>query len=300
MIRDLIQRLVYKTSTFIILIALILTGLSLNLAVGSADNLSASRTSSCNGSPDNVIYCGVPSIASLINKYDNGDSRNTASSIQSIYSYFHISSADIHAMNGSNGEETVTLGKVDKNGNVYGAGGKLVARDAITAGRQNIAGSTAKSASGTTFYVRKTSVSFASNSLDAYIIMLKGRFSFAVLVSCGNPVVATSVVEQTPKPVKVHKSVSTKTTSTGSTTIVNETCSNNINNIDEGGTCSSVSTTQPPPNNVTVSSTPTESSQTPASTLVNTGPGDIIGLFAVTTIAGFIVFRIFLSRKLNS
>jgi uncharacterized repeat protein (TIGR01451 family) len=81
-------------------------------------------------------------------------------------------------------------GYVTKTGNVY-ANGELVATGAITAGRSYIAGSTKVTYNGTTFYKRAPSVSFTSSSIKAYVVMVNGKFSHAILASCGNPVVAT-------------------------------------------------------------------------------------------------------------
>lgn len=53
----------------------------------------------------------------------------------------------------------------------------------------------------------------------------------------------------------------------------------------------------PPP--VTPPSTPpTTPPQTPPTTLVNTGPGDVIGIFSAVSVAGALGYRIYLSRRL--
>ncbi|HET8992074.1 MAG TPA: hypothetical protein VFN31_03520 [Candidatus Saccharimonadales bacterium] len=242
MIRNLIQQLVYKTSTFVILTALVLAGLSLNLAVSHADNLSITGRTNCDSNA--VLYCGAKSISSLIDKYTNGDGVNSAASIQHIYSYFNISGSDIRNMNSTTAEEKVVVGKVDKNGDVYDSNNKLVARGAMTAGRQNIAGSTQRSVDGTTFYTRPPSVSFAENSLPAYVVMDNGKFVFAILSSCGNPIMATAIVPvEKPKPVPA-KPTTTATTTTNTTMQATSVCSGNIDNIDngavatQGGNCS--------------------------------------------------------------
>lgn len=51
----------------------------------------------------------------------------------------------------------------------------------------------------------------------------------------------------------------------------------------------------PPPSTPPQTTPP---AQTPPTTLVNTGPGDVIGLFAAVTAAGALGYRIFLSRRL--
>lgn len=138
-----------------------------------------------------VMYCGATSASQLVNKYNTGDGQNSIVSTQNIYNSFGITSADIQAM-----PSTAVAGSVTKSGDVY-VGNQLVATNALTAGRQYIAGSTTRTYGGTTFYARPPSISFLSNSLTAYVVMNNGRFQFAILSVCGNPVVATPV---TPPP----------------------------------------------------------------------------------------------------
>jgi len=59
----------------------------------------------------------------------------------------------------------------------------------MTAGRSDIPGSTKVKYGATTFYERQPNVSFASGSIKAYVVMINGTFRFAILASCGNPVV---------------------------------------------------------------------------------------------------------------
>lgn len=145
-----------------------------------------------------VEYCGAAANASsttasqanIINKYKTGDGKNTAASIQHIYNYFGISTAEVGSL-GITGK----LGTVTKAGDVV-LNGKVVANNAITAGRQDIAGSTKVVSAGTTFFVRKPSVSFNSNSLSAYVVVDKdGVFQYAIIASCANPVKATPTVK---------------------------------------------------------------------------------------------------------
>lgn len=131
-----------------------------------------------------VINCGG-SVSSIISKYDRGDGRNSASSIQHIYSYFGISSAQVHAMTTTSRE-----GYVTKSGDVY-VGGQLVATNALTAGRSFMPGSNRVTYLGTTFYTRTPSVSFRSGQLSAAVVMKDGVFQYAILHACGNPVKAT-------------------------------------------------------------------------------------------------------------
>lgn len=154
-----------------------------------------------------VIYCGADSTQALLSKYDSGDGHNSVKSVHDIYSYFGIESGDVQAMN-----PAAVSGSVNSNGNVYidGTAGP-VASGAITAGRQDIAGSTTVTSNGTTFYSRPPSVSFRSASLAAYVVMKDGVFQFAIIASCANPVRATP----TPKPAPpAPQPVTTTTTPT--------------------------------------------------------------------------------------
>lgn len=132
-----------------------------------------------------VMFCGALTASSVVSKYKNGDSRNSAGSIHNIFSSFGISSSDIDAL-----PANAIAGHVTKGGDVF-AGNTLVATGAMTGGRQSMPGSTKVSAGGTTFYKRSPSVSFRSDSLKAYIVMKNGVFDFAILAACGNPVTAT-------------------------------------------------------------------------------------------------------------
>ena len=109
--------------------------------------------------------------------------------------------------------KTAEVGSVTKSGEVI-LDGKVVATKAVTAGRLNISGSTKHTNNGTVYYTRPPSVSFLNNSLSAYVVMDNGKFKYAVLISCGNPVVGTpKVVTPTPTPTK--KPTPTPTTPPG-------------------------------------------------------------------------------------
>jgi hypothetical protein len=155
-------------------------------------NMASADSQNCDANA--VIWCGAGSVGSLQNSYSNGDTHNKAYSIQDIYNWFGISSGDINSM----GSYEVN-GYVTKTGDVY-ANGKLVATGALTAGRQNIAGSTQRKYGATTFYTRTPSVSFLDSQLSAMVDMQNGKFQFAILNSCGNPIKANAVAQPAPKP----------------------------------------------------------------------------------------------------
>ncbi len=77
-------------------------------------------------------------------------------------------------------------------------GGKVVAQNVYTFGRENIPGSQALSGGA---WQRHPSVSFRSASIPAYVYMVNGQFKWAVVKTCGNPVIGTpTYTPPTPTP----------------------------------------------------------------------------------------------------
>lgn len=151
----------------------------------SAVNLS-SAAKDCDANA--VMYCGASTTSELQTKY------KASASVQTIYAHFGISAAEVNAMG-----DTAVAGSVTKSGTVL-VGSKVVAKNALTGGRQNIAGSTKVTKNGVTFYTRTPSVSFQSSSLPAFVVMKDGVFQFAILAACGNPVKATPITKPPVKP----------------------------------------------------------------------------------------------------
>jgi PKD domain len=220
--------------------------LGLKLPVAQAQNISINTAMDCDSNA--VIWCGAGSVNQLIGKYRGGDGRNSADSIHNIFNFFGISAADINSMNTD--AVKVEAGQVSKAGNVFDGSGTVVATDAITGGRDNIAGSTRVTSNGTVFFTRPPSVSFASDRLSAYVVTVNGKFSFAILASCGNAVKATPKVTPpaptppkpqpappTPAPTPPAPTPPPATTSicSGNTT---NTSSNNSGGTAQGGNCS--------------------------------------------------------------
>jgi hypothetical protein len=198
-------------------------------------NASGGQAAAADCDSNAVIRCGVSSVSGLVSKYDND------ASVRHIYnaSPFNISSADIHAMSGDS-----QMGSVSSNGDVS-VNGRVVATGATTAGRESMSnscgGSTRHTNGGTTFFTRAPCVSFASSPLSAFVVMKNGVFQFAILTSCGNPVVAhpktpppapkpTPKPTPTPKPKVIIKKVQPKQT--------NKVCSGNTTNVNNGGIAS--------------------------------------------------------------
>jgi len=163
-----------------VLVTTLIAGGALFSSAAHAENLSFNTVTDCDANA--VIRCGSVTTAQLISRYNNGTSTNSAKSIHDIYSSFGISSSDIQTIG-----TTAVAGRVTKSGAVFINGtSTAVATGAVTAGRQNIAGSTAVTRNGTTFFKRTPSVSFQSNSLAAFVVMKNGTFQFAVLAACAN------------------------------------------------------------------------------------------------------------------
>jgi hypothetical protein len=205
-----------------------------------------------------VIRCGALSPEEL-------NVRMGQSGVAAAYSCFGIADSDIATI-----EKTAVPGWVTKSGQVK-IGNRVVASGAVTAGRQNMAGSTAIHCDGHTFYERPPRVSFASNSLTAFVVMDSAHhFRFAVIASCGNPVMATPVstvvkkIKPTPPPVVLAQ-------------------------------------TQTQSQTVTVNSPPAVISPGPASqpVLPNTGPGNIVMIGAVSAIMATAGRYLYLYRRFN-
>lgn len=144
-----------------------------------------------------IMWCGAYSKSELLNKLAKGDGHNSAANLQGIYRTYSVDLAEINA---------ATNGSVTKDGKVI-VDGKTVATGAKSIGRQNIPGSTPENG----VWIRPTSVSFKSPSLEAFVYMKDGQFQWAVLKACGNIATATPVPQPKPKPVPVTPAKPTPT-----------------------------------------------------------------------------------------
>ncbi len=187
----------FKRQEFVIIPVGLMMVLVIGLSVFTIPVAALNLPTSCNDATNEVLWCGAATPQQVEADYIGGDGHNSAISIQNIYSAFDISSADINSM-----QATAVAGSVTKSGNVI-VNGNIVATNALTAGRQSIPGSTAETYNGTTFYERPPSVSFLADSLTAFVVMTGNHFDFAILSSCGNPVVGTAT---TPLPTPVPTS----------------------------------------------------------------------------------------------
>lgn len=256
--------------------AAVAVAFAISITGGTAYAASPTFNSTRDCDANAIMYCGAMSATELQDKYAK------EASIATVYDYFGIRKADVADLNNS-----AVAGKVTKDG-IVTVNGKTVAKDALTAGRHNITGSTKVTTDGATFYTRSPKVSFKSAQIDAFVVLdSKGKFQYAILAACGNPVSATNTVTP-PKPTPVTPPTTpvtpTKPTPTPPTTPTTPT----------------VPTTPTPETPVT----PGKGVETPApemapvAELPKTGAASTLALFAASTVVGSLAYRLLLKRRL--
>lgn len=277
----------YKKRLVVAVIALMMClGLVISPTVSA---ISIGGPSDCDNNA--IINCGAHSTAALKQAY------NSSAYVQKVFAYFGISGADM-----ANLASTDVAGRVTKDGKVFVDGqSQAVATNAVTGGRQNIAGSNAVNFQGAVFYARPPSVSFQQASLPAFVSMKNGSFQFAVIASCGNAVRATptqqpkaavaparvvSRQQPQPKPQPQAPTQSQQQQQQQSQQV-------NINNSNTQ-TAQTASPPQPVPETVAVAAP----AQEVPGKLVNTGPGSTAGLFVASTAIGTLFYRRFILRRL--
>lgn len=164
----------------------------------------------------------------------------------------------------------------------------LVATNAMTAGRQNMPGSTQMTSDDTVFFKRPPSVSFQSSSLPAFVVMNNGRFDFAIIASCGNPVNATPVT------VRVKPKVKASTTTVQPTTAPPAPTQSQTQTQSQS---QSVTINQPAAPASQAAPAPAAAQPTPAQTLPNTGSGSILGVGSLSAVLGTIGHFIYSRRR---
>jgi len=273
---------------------LLFTLAAFGLIVFPAHGLALSLDSSQDCDANAVINCGLLDSSDAASAYQR-------TGVADIYSNFGITSADMDDLSG-----TGVAGVVTNNNNVWIHRGSglcpdldtatlsahnqkavrenpnlcLVATDAVTAGRQFMPGSTKYSTSGTVFYTRPPSVSFQSSSLPAFVVMKDGRFSYAIVASCGNPVKAT--------PVTVKPKVKASSTTRPSAPQPPATTQNQTQSQTQ-----TVNISQPP----AVTQNTTAPAPATASSLPNTGSGEILGLGGISAVLGTIGHLVYSRRR---
>lgn len=126
-----------------------------------------------------IVRCGTMTESELRSEYD----KNDYGDLPKVYNAFGISRADLNG--------NFVDGIVWRDGRVT-VGGKVVATDAITAGR-NYGGTPIP---GTNGAAKFSTSKFVTEGQTAHVRMVNGKFSFAVIKSCGNPVTATPPKDQ--------------------------------------------------------------------------------------------------------
>ncbi len=134
------------------------------------------------------MMCGGASTPSqFAHKLDHGDScGHSGTELRQLYTQVNANVTAANIMNGN-----TVYGSVTKSGEVI-VDGKVVATEAISYGRTNLAGSHAVGSSSDPLYGRSPSVSFLSSSLPAMVHVVNGQFRYAIVESCGNLVTATA------------------------------------------------------------------------------------------------------------
>ena len=155
----------------------------LSLTVFNGDSR-ADITRNCDN--NSIINCGAADANELSQKFNE----NKTGDLATIYSSYGISSSMF---------ASAKMGEVRKDGTVV-VNGEVVATDAMSIGRQSIAGSTPKVIGGKTYYDSPPSTSFLSNSISAFVFFDgNGQFKSAIITSCGNPLTGK------PKPKPAYK-----------------------------------------------------------------------------------------------
>lgn len=144
-----------------------------------------------------VIKCGTLTTTELYQKIRDGASgpHQSAAELRALFGKYQIWTSEFGNLRN---------GRVTK-GNVVIVGDKIVGRDVLSMGRYYMPGSTQVAGVGYPLYLRHPSVSFNSNSLDAFVMLNSdGSMRYAVLKSCGNIIIPS----RAPAPrytLRVHK-----------------------------------------------------------------------------------------------
>lgn len=147
----------------------------------------------------NVISCGVNDRQDLANKITNGDGTHT--DIKTIFNRIGIIPEDILS------NDTVG-GVVKKDGTVW-VGSQMVA-SGVTMGFRPVLGVTGTPFAGLIWTFAQDQFDPQVGQAGAYVYMRNGQFKYAVLVSCGNPILQT--LNAIPPHMQIEKTVRDVTT----------------------------------------------------------------------------------------
>lgn len=193
---SLLKRLTSTPQALFITIAVVLLAAVSAVAIGNVQSQSVNAHGKCQEIL--IAYCGVTGsttgakIDAFQAMYDSNRSGHATSSIgkdyrdiQQIYNHFGATDAMVAKMNTTN----TKLGTIYRDGRIV-VDGKVVGKDAVTAGRFKTANST--NFPGTNIYIREPINSFASSSLPALVYFENGVMKFGIILECANPIKATA------------------------------------------------------------------------------------------------------------
>lgn len=170
---------------------LVAVGLTGSIVFGTQSNASTFDSPDC--SSNSIVKCGVPTIASLRQKY--AQSRE----LQTLFGHFGWTSADING--------NIVPGTADNKGNIV-VNGKVVATGARSVGRNNTnpSCSSKMSAGGRSYYIGSTACRFKKHdTVTAWVMLNKdGQFVGAINKACANPLPATPVAPPKPAPTPTY------------------------------------------------------------------------------------------------
>ncbi|MDO8507439.1 MAG: hypothetical protein Q7S53_02630 [bacterium] len=126
----------------------------------------------------NVINCGVNDKTNMINQINNGDGVHT--DLKSMFGNMGIYTEDL-------GNKNTLGGVVTRDGRVLLANGQQVASGVVIGERQT-AGRTGTQWQGLIWNFIPNAFAPAVTQQGAYVYMYNGEFQYAIVMSCGNPV----------------------------------------------------------------------------------------------------------------
>lgn len=164
--------------------------LLLSAVVATSSFGATSQAANIDNSPDcdtvAIIKCGAYSKQELLSDYD----KNEYGDLGRVYGAFGIQRSDL-------ANDSFVDGVVWRDGRVT-VNGKTVATDAQTAGRWNNPAQDMTRITNTSRAYKMPTSHFTTEGQTAMVRMVNGKFDFAIIKSCGNPV--TAKAKKRPKP----------------------------------------------------------------------------------------------------
>lgn len=135
---------------------------------------------------NSIVTCGALTQSELIQKY----TANTPGDLDNIYSHYGLQLSDFEGTTSQ-----MKIGKVYKDGARVEVDGVTVATNSYSVGRNNLPYSHPVVIDGKTYYERDDTYNYSYDYYDAFVFFRGGVFYRAVIMTCGNPVVATPVTQ---------------------------------------------------------------------------------------------------------